>query len=197
MKMAFILYDNLTVLDFVGFYDAVTRLKAMNFRPDLEWTVCARAPEVRDGAGLRLQADAVPATLEGFDLIFLPGGMGSRALRNDEDFIAWLRTARSCPLKVSVCTGSLLLGAAGFLEGKTAATHPSAYDLLAEYTPKTTRERLVDEGDVITGGGVSTSIDLGLYLCERLAGAEARDAIAHQMDYPYRAKPPLRPGRAA
>lgn len=197
MKMAFILYDNLTVLDFVGFYDAVTRLKVMNFRPDLEWTVCARSPEVRDGAGLRLQADAVPATLEGFDLIFLPGGMGSRALRNDKDFIAWLRTSRSCPLKVSVCTGSLLLGAAGFLEGKTATTNPSAYDLLAEYTPKVSRERLVDEGDVITGGGVSASLDLGLYLCERLAGAEARNRIAAQMDYPYRAKPPLRPGRAA
>jgi len=196
MKMAFILYDNLTVLDFVGFYDAVTRLKAMGFLPGLEWTVCARTPQVRDGAGLRLQADAVPSSLEGFDLIFLPGGMGSRGLRKDQDFVAWLRTARPCPLKVSVCTGSLLLGAAGFLEGKTATTHPSAYDLLAEYTPKTTRERLVDEGDVITGGGVSTSIDLGLYLCERLAGAQARDQIARQMDYPYRAKPPLRPGRA-
>lgn len=68
-----------------------------------------------------------------------------------------------------MCTGALLLGAAGFLEGKTATTHPSAYDLLAAYTSKVSKERLVDEGDVITGGGVSTSIDLGLYLCERLA----------------------------
>lgn len=192
MKIAFVLFDGLTTLDFVGFHDAVTRLRTMDYLPDLAWQVCARSPEVADGTGLRLRADAVDAPLAGYDLLFLPGGMGTRTLKDDDTFIAWLRTAADCPLKVSVCTGSLLLGAAGFLEGRAATTHPAAYDLLADYTPRVSRERIVDEGDLITGGGVATSVDLGLYLCERLAGPVARQAIQKQMDYPYYAPPERR-----
>jgi cyclohexyl-isocyanide hydratase len=91
-------------------------------------------------------------------------------------------------LKVSVCTGSLLLGAAGFLRGLTATTHPSALKELEPYCDQVVRQRIVDQGAVVTAGGVSTSIDLGLHLVERLAGAEARARVARQMDYPYTAK---------
>ncbi len=191
MKVAFIVFDNLTTLDFVGFHDPITRLKTMGYLPDLEWRVCAQTPEVTDGTGLRLIADEIYQPLEGYDMIFIPGGMGTRSLKDDEEFIDWIRTATPCRYKVSVCTGSLILGAAGFLEGKNATTHPAAYDLLAAYTPKVKRERIVDEGDLITGGGVSSSIDLGLYLCERLAGTEARKKIQKQMDYPYQATSPV------
>ncbi len=192
MKVAFIVFDNLTTLDFVGFHDPITRLKTMGYLPDLEWSVCAQTPEVTDGTGLRLIADEIYQPLEGYDMIFIPGGMGTRSLKDDEEFIDWIRTATPCRYKVSVCTGSLILGAAGFHEGKSATTHPAAYDLLAAYTPKVVRERIVDEGDLITGGGVSSSIDLGLYLCERFAGTEARTKIQKQMDYPYQAAPPVR-----
>ncbi|MEE9275198.1 MAG: DJ-1/PfpI family protein [bacterium] len=197
MKIAFIVFDDLTMLDFVGFHDPVTRLKTMGYLPDLEWRVCARTPEVDDGRGLRIQADSVGEPLGGFDMIFIPGGMGTRTLKEDGEFIGWIRTAEPCRYKVSVCTGSLILGAAGFLEGRTATTHPSAYDLLGDYTPKVSRERIVDEGDLITGGGVATSIDLGLYLCERFAGSDARAKIQKQMDYPYQAPPALRPQSSA
>jgi cyclohexyl-isocyanide hydratase len=192
MKVAFIVFDNLTTLDFVGFHDPITRLKSMGYLPDLEWRVCAQTPEVTDGTGLRLIADEIYQPLEGYDMIFIPGGMGTRSLKDDEEFIDWIRTATPCRYKVSVCTGSLILGAAGFLEGKSATTHPAAYDLLAAYTLEVKRERIVDEGDLITGGGVSSSIDLGLYLCERFAGTEARKKIQKQMDYPYQATPPVR-----
>ena len=192
MKIAFIVFDNLTTLDFVGFHDPITRLKTMGYLPDLEWSVCAQTPEVTDGTGLRFSVDEVYQPLEGYDMIFIPGGMGTRSLKDDEEFIDWIRTATPCRYKVSVCTGSLILGAAGFLEGKNATTHPAAYDLLAAYTPKVIRERIVDEGDLITGGGVSSSIDLGLYLCERFAGTEARQKIQKQMDYPYQAASPVR-----
>ena len=192
MKVAFIVFDGLTVLDFVGFYDPITRLKTMGFMPDLEWRVCARAPEVSDGTGIRLRVDAVGQPLDGYDMIFIPGGMGTRTLKDDEEFVGWIRSAAPCRYKVSVCTGSLILGAAGFLEGRAATTHPAAYDLLAAYTPNVSRERIVDEGNLITGGGVSSSIDLGLYLCERFAGIEARKKIQKQMDYPYQAAPPAK-----
>ncbi|MCZ6556639.1 MAG: DJ-1/PfpI family protein, partial [SAR324 cluster bacterium] len=91
----------------------------------------------------------------------------------------------SCKYKASVCTGSLLFGAAGFLQGKRATTHPNAYDALRPYCAEVVRQRIVDEGDLVTAGGVTSGIDLGLFLCEKFAGAEAKAAIKKQMDYPY------------
>ncbi|MGA8051617.1 MAG: DJ-1/PfpI family protein, partial [Burkholderiales bacterium] len=100
-----------------------------------------------------------------------------------------LRTAAPARLKVSACTGALLLGAAGFLRGRRATTHPSAYEELVPYCATVVRERVVDEGDVITARGVSSAIDAGLHVVQRLAGTEARERIAAQMDYPYRWNP--------
>ena len=193
MKVAFVIFDRMTALDFIGFYDPVTRLKAMDFLPDLEWEVCSRTAEVHDDKGLIFRASRIAETLEGYDLIFLPGARVARTLKDDASFIEWIRSARSCRYKVSVCTGALILGAAGFLEGRTATTNPRAYDLLEAYTQKVSRERIVDDRDVITAGAVASSIDLGLYVCEKFAGAEARRKIQKQMDYPYQAAPPLKP----
>jgi cyclohexyl-isocyanide hydratase len=119
-------------------------------------------------------------------MLVVPGGFGTRTLQHDRSYIDWLQTARPVPLKVSVCTGALLLGAAGFLQGRRATTHPSAYKELEPYCGRVVRERVVDEGDIITARGVSSAIDMGLHLVQRLAGPEARDRVATQMDYPYR-----------
>jgi cyclohexyl-isocyanide hydratase len=193
MKMAFVIFDGMTSLDFFGFVSPVTHLQSMDLLPDLEWEVCARTAEVRDDRGLTIGAGRVVDSLAGYDLVFLPGGRIARTLKDDANFIDWLRTARDCRYKVAVCTGSLLLGAAGFLEGRTATTNPRAYDLLAAYTNDVARVRLVDDQDVITAGAVASSIDLGLYVCEKLAGEEARRKIQIQIDYPYQAAPPLIP----
>ena len=182
MRVAFVIFERMTALDFVGAYDPVMRLKTMLFRPDLSWDVCALSDEVRDPVGLSFRATRVGQPLEGYDLLILPGGYGTRELKSDEKFVGWLRTARNCPLKASVCTGSLLLGAAGFLKGRTATTHPSAVEELKKFCAVSER-RVVDEGDVVTAGGVTAAIDLGLHLCERLAGWEAREKIRRQMDY--------------
>ena len=189
MRAAFIVFDRMTSLDFVGFYDPVTRLKSMNIIDDFEWRICSTTQYVVDDRGLRFEAEAIGEPLDSYDMLFVPGGFGTRDLQHDRDFIDWLKTARSVPLKVSVCTGALLVGAAGFLQGRRATTHPSAYKELEPYCSVVVRERVVDEGDIITAGGVSASIDAGLYLVQRLAGAEARDRIAAQMDYPYRWNP--------
>jgi cyclohexyl-isocyanide hydratase len=119
-------------------------------------------------------------------MVFVPGGFGTRALQSDPAFVEWLKTASSARLKVSVCTGALLLGAAGFLKGRRATTHPSAYAELQAYCGSLVRDRVVDEGDVVTAGGVASAIDAGLHIVHKLAGAEARKRIAAQMDYPYR-----------
>jgi cyclohexyl-isocyanide hydratase len=110
-------------------------------------------------------------------------------LQQEPDFIEWLQTFDATRLKVSVCTGSLLLGAAGYLKGKRATTHPTSLKELEPYCAAVEAARIVDEGDVITAGGVSASIDAGLYVVERLAGSEARNRITRQMDYPYQWHP--------
>lgn len=186
MKAAFILFDRMTFLDFIGFYDAVTRLKTMKIQADFEWRTHAQSKLVTDDRNMRLEADIVGGSLAGYDMLFIPGGFGTRALQHDAAFVQWLQTAADAKLKASVCTGALLLGAAGYLKGLRATTHPSAYKELEPYCKTVIQERVVDEGDIITGRGVSTSIDLGLHVVEKLAGAEARARVAAQMDYPYR-----------
>lgn len=186
MQAAFILFDRMTTLDFIGFYDPVTRLKSMKLMDEFEWRICARTPQVTDDRGLKLEADAVDEPLDFCDLLFIPGGFGTRVLQHDQHFVDWIRTADKAQLKVSVCTGALILGAAGYLAGRRATTHPSAYTELGPYCTQVLPERVVDEGTVITAGGVSSSIDLGLHVVERLAGEEARAKVATQMHYPYR-----------
>jgi transcriptional regulator GlxA family with amidase domain len=185
MKTAFIIFDDLTALDFVGVYDPLTRLKSMGIMPDFEWRICSLADNVSDGKSLRFQADCVREPLAKYDLLVVPGGYGTRSLQHDAAFIEWLRTAAPVPLKASVCTGALLLGAAGFLQGKPATTHPNALDQLKPYYARVVAERVVDAGDVVTARGVTSAIDLGLYLVRRLAGPEAEARVAKQMDYPH------------
>ncbi|MEO7726865.1 MAG: DJ-1/PfpI family protein [Burkholderiales bacterium] len=186
MKAAFLVFDGMTALDFIGFYDPLTRLKSMKIMPDFEWRICSMTPYVNDDRGLRFAANPADEPLDAYDMIVVPGGFGTRRLQHDAEFIAWLQTAQRAPLKASVCTGALLLGAAGFLQGRRATTHPNAYTELAPYCATVVKERIVDEGDVITARGVSSAIDLGLHLVQKLAGTEARDRVAAQMDYPYR-----------
>lgn len=188
MKAALVIFDRMTSLDFIGFYDPVTRLKSMRLMDDFEWCICSTAQWVADDRGLRIEANAVAQPLDSYDLVFLPGGFGTRSLQSDGAFIDWLKTAESARLKVSVCTGALLLGAAGFLRGRRATTHPGAYKELEPYCESVVQDRVVDDRGVVTAGGVSAAIDAGLYVVQKLAGVEARGRIAAQMDYPYRWK---------
>jgi transcriptional regulator GlxA family with amidase domain len=183
MKIAFIIFEGMTALDFIGVYDPIVRLKAMGFVPDLQWDVCAPGEDVHDSHGLRFVPTKVGASLEDYDMVIVPGGTASRELVDDSGFIKWLKTAEHSAIKASVCTGALLLGAAGFLKGKRATTHPKAFQDLRGYCSSVEDQRIVDQGGVITAGGVTSSIDLGLYLCEKLAGRQAREKIRQQMVY--------------
>jgi cyclohexyl-isocyanide hydratase len=181
--VAFVTYDGMTALDLVGAFDPVTRIDTMGIA-DLDWDVVARTPDVTATGRLAFEPTAVAPDLGDYDVAFVPGGVATRDLTDDEAMVEWIRSAADCEWQVSVCTGSLLLGEAGFLEGKRATTHPSAYDLLGEYC-EVADERVVRDGSVVTGRGVSSSIDLGLSLVELLADADARERIRERMDYPY------------
>jgi len=185
MKIAFVVFNGLTTLDLIGIYDPLTRLKTMGFMPDLAWDVCAYTDIVKDDRGLIMVPTAIQEPLQTYDMLVVPGGYGTRTLMHEQNFMEWIKSAESCKLKVSVCTGALLLGAAGFLKDKRATTHPSAFQELKPFCQTVLKNRVVDEGNIITAGGVSAGIDAGVYVVEKLAGLEARLKIARQMDYPY------------
>lgn len=185
MKIAFVLFDGMTFLDFVGFYDVITRLRYFEPTKDFSWDICGLKKEVTDELGMTVKVNQVKPDLSKYDILFVPGGFGTRELRYDDEFVEWLREAKDIEFKVSVCTGSLLLGAAGFLENKKATTHPFAYDLLEPYCKEVITSRIVRDGNVITAGGVATSIDLGLYVIELFLGPKEVENIKKQMDYPY------------
>ncbi|MEF2965328.1 DJ-1/PfpI family protein [Paenibacillus sp. M1] len=188
MKLAFVVFDGLTFLDLIGFYDVIYRLNLFEQTKGLTWDFCGPAEEVKDELGLTVKVGKVYPDLSAYDLIFVPGGMGTRSLRFDETFVSWLRQAEHCRYIVSVCTGSLLLGAAGYLHGKRATTHPGSYDLLEPYCREVVKMRIVRDGNVITAGGVATLIDLALYMVNMLAGEDAALQVKRQIDYPYEAE---------
>jgi transcriptional regulator GlxA family with amidase domain len=183
MKIAYIVFNDITLLDFIGIYDPISRLKSMNYLPDLSWEICAFSADVIDNFGLKITPDCVGNDLSFYDVIVVPGGYGTRELQFNKEFIAWIQAAKNVKLKVSICTGSLILGAAGFLKGKKATTHFQEYESLKPYCEQVMEDRIVDQDTVITAGVVSSSIDLGLYLCEKWVGKAAASEIRRKMDY--------------
>ena len=185
MKIAYILFDGITWLDFFGFYDAISRSKSLNYLPDLTWDICGRRGIVEDSFGLKVQVDKTDNSLHEYDTIFIPGGLGTRQLMMDASFLNWVRSANKNALKLSVCTGSLILGATGFLKDRKATTHFNEYNTLEKYCKQVVRERIVEDGNTITAGAVASSIDLGLYVCEKWAGKNAAEAVRKSMDYKF------------
>ena len=183
MKIAYILFNGITSLDFFGIYDPVSRLKSMGFLPDLEWDICGNTSTIKDHFGLEITIQKINPHLGEYDGIIVPGGFGTRDLQDNSTFIHWLKTAKDVPFKISICTGSLLLGAAGLLKGKKCTTHFNEYDALARYSDNVVKGHIVEDEDIITAGAVAASLDLGLYLCEKWAGVSARKQIATSMNY--------------
>jgi transcriptional regulator GlxA family with amidase domain len=183
-RIALLAFPRLTFLDLIGVYDALRRVTPMGIADDVRVTLVGTEPEIVDDAGLAVRAQAVYADLAGFDLLFLPGGVGTRTLMQDARFLRYLATWGDARPLASVCTGSLLLGAAGYLKGLRATTHHNALDVLKPLCREVvTDRRIVDEGRVVTAGGVASSLDLGLYLVEKYWGAAACEKIAAQQEY--------------
>ena len=183
-RIAFLVFPRLTLLDFVGAYDALRRIATMSIDPEVTHRIIGTEPEIADETGLVVKPDGVYEDLAPFDLLYVPGGLGTRALMDDARLLDYLKTWGPARPLASVCTGALLLGRAGYLRGRRATTHHRAYDLLRPLCREVvTDRRVVDEGQVVTAGGVASSLDLGLYLVEKFWGADARVRIAAQMEY--------------
>ncbi|WP_026209620.1 DJ-1/PfpI family protein [Cytophaga aurantiaca] len=183
MRVAYIIFDKITWLDFFGIYDPISRLKSMNYLPNLKWDICAFTNTVVDSFGLEVRPNKIKNPLSDYDAIIIPGGLGTRTLQYDTDFINWIKTAENVKYKISICTGSLILGAAGFLIDKQATTNYQEYKALEQYCQSISTDRIVEDSNVITSGAVSASIDLGLYLCNKWSGHYAEQEIRKKMDY--------------
>lgn len=183
MKTAFVIYDGMTVMDFVGVYDALIRLKNMGFKDDYTWDVCALSNTVTDGSGLQITANRVAPDLSSYELLVLPGGHSAGKLMNDPAFLDWLRTFNfDKGIAATVCSASLFLGVLGLIKGKRATSHRRAFEALRPFCREVVDARVVDEGRIITARGVTSSLFLGLHLCRRIAGDEVARKIATQID---------------
>jgi transcriptional regulator GlxA family with amidase domain len=190
VKIAFVLYDGVTLLDFAGAYDPLTRLKTMGFVPGLEYITCARGEWIQSSEGMMLKPDSVSPDLSGFDYLVIPGGNGVMDQMKDKIFLSWLSVPPGSTVVAAVCGGALIIGAAGLLRNRRATTHPALRGALTNFAREVSGDRIVEDDLVITAGGVTAAIDMGLYLCERIAGREVREKIQKQMDYPYYPKNP-------
>ncbi|MFF8970954.1 DJ-1/PfpI family protein [Streptomyces sp. NPDC014995] len=189
MQIAIVLYDRFTALDAVGPYETLGRL------PDAETVfVAEQAGPVRTDTGsLALTADRTLADVPSPDIVVVPGGPGQTPQTDNGVLLDWLRTADATSTwTTSVCTGSLLLAAAGLLRGRRATSHWLALDFLGWYGVDPTGERVVTDGKYVTAAGVSAGIDMGLTLLGRLAGDEHAQAV--QLLTEYDPQPPYDAG---
>jgi putative intracellular protease/amidase len=191
MEIAIPIYDGVTALDAIGPYEPLSRLPGAEIR----FVAVEAGPKKCDTQALALVADYSVDDVPSPDVIVVPGGEGSRR-ESGEALLDWIRSAhQSSRWTTSVCTGSLLLGKAGLLEGLKATSHWLYLDLLREYGAEPTLERVVEQGKVVTAAGVSSGIDMALRLIQLEAGDDVAQAI--QLSVEYDPQPPLDAGSPA
>jgi putative intracellular protease/amidase len=179
MDIVIPIYDDFTALDAIGPYEVLSRVGGR-----VRFVARAAGPVRTDNGMLQVVAEAPMAAVEAPDVVVVPGGVGTRALTEDPFWIAWLqRVHATTTWTTSVCTGSLLLGAAGILDGLRATSHWLELETLRRYGAEPTGERVVEQGKVITAAGVSSGIDMALTLAARLAGDERAKAIQLVLEY--------------
>ncbi len=180
MEIAVALFEQVTALDAVGPYEVLQRLPGAEVR-----FVGHRRGEIRtDNGFLGLTVDCAFDDVSNPDVLLIPGGIGTRALVHDQAILDWIRNAHeTSQFTTSVCTGSLLLAAAGLLKGRRATTHFAARPLLLKYGATPTEERVVQEGKIITAAGVSSGIDMALRLAELLTDATTAKALQLMIEY--------------
>lgn len=194
-NVGILIFDNVEVLDFAGPFEVFSRTRLTpgpesrrsgDDAPFQVFTVAKSKAPVTATGGLVVVPHHDFGDAPRIDLLVVPGGFGTRPLLHDEETLDWIsRTAAAARQVTSVCTGSLLLGKAGLLEGRRATTHWAALDLLESLGTGATveRELRVVDDVVITSAGVASGIDMSFYVVERLCGREVADETARYIEY--------------
>jgi transcriptional regulator GlxA family with amidase domain len=189
MNIAILLYDRLTALDAIGPYEVLSRLPGAT----LEFVAEQPGPFRTDNGMLALVADRSIEDSSEPDIVLVPGGPGEVAARAGGAALEWLRSVHEhTTWTTSVCTGSLILAAAGLLEGKRATSHWLALEELGRLGAEPVSERAVFDGKIATAAGVSAGIDMALTLVAKIAGKEVAQAI--QLGIEYDPQPPFDAG---
>lgn len=190
MHVAILLYDRLTLLDAIGPYEVLVTLPGAT----VQFVAAAAGPIRADSGALTLLPDVTFDDVPRTDVLVVPGGnSGTAAAARDERTLAWVRAMHeTSQWTTSVCTGSLILGAAGLLRGLRATTYWSAGPALAQFGATYAPERYVREGKIVTAAGVSAGIDMALYLASEIAGEATARAI--QLAIEYDPRPPFDAG---
>jgi len=187
-NIGLLLFPDITQLDMTGPYEVF--IKFPGAKVHLVWKT--RAP-VTTGGGMQIIPTTTFAECPQLDLICVPGGAGMTALLNDRQTLDFIRAqARAARYVTSVCTGALVLGAAGLLKGKRAATHWMSREMLAAFGATPVAERVVIDGNIITGGGVTAGIDFALRVAAEAFGPELAQSI--QLGIEYDPHPPFNAG---
>jgi transcriptional regulator GlxA family with amidase domain len=192
MDIVIAIFPDFTALDAVGPYEVLRML------PESRVTFAAAARGIvrTDSQVIGLHADAAFDEIDSADILVVPGGWGTRAAMKDEALLDWVRRIHATTRHTtSVCTGSLVLGAAGLLAGSPATTHWSCVDLLESTGARYTAERVVQQGRITTAAGVSAGIDMALTLAAQLAGEDMAKAV--QLAIEYDPRPPFDCGSPA
>jgi putative intracellular protease/amidase len=189
MNIAILLYDKFTALDAIGPYEVLSRLPGAT----VTFVAAEPGPVRTDNGMLTLLAERSLKDTREPDLVLVPGGPGEVATRAGGVALDWLREAdRTSTWTTSVCTGSLILAAAGLLDGRRATTHWLAFDELRRLGAEPVDERVVFDGKLVTGAGVSAGIDMALTLVAQIAGDVVAQAI--QLGIEYDPQPPFDAG---
>ncbi len=189
MDIVCVLFDGITALDIVGPYEVLQRLPEAN----VKFTATERGEIRTDNRFLGLVADHTFADTTSADVLVVPGGFATRALEKDAALLEWIRAIDlTTTWTTSVCTGSMLLAAAGLLEGKEATSHWASLVRLREYGAIPTSRRVVEQGKIVTAAGVSSGIDMALTLTARIAGDDFAQGV--QLGIEYDPQPPFDSG---
>jgi len=190
LKVGLVMFPGLTQLDLTGPYEIFARLPRTQVH-----LVAATVAPVRSERGLTIAPDATFESAPQLDILCVPGGVGVNAMMEDGAFLQFLQNqARHARYVTSVCTGALLLGAAGLLRGYRATTHWLSLDLLPLFGAQPVDERVVIDRNRITGGGVTAGIDFGLAVASELFGQPVAEEI--QLMIEYDPAPPFTSGSA-
>jgi cyclohexyl-isocyanide hydratase len=191
LQIGSLLYERLDQIDLTGPFEVLSRLPNSTYR-----IYASTMKPVRDMAGLILSPDALLTDAPQLDLVHVPGGFGQEALMENEEVIHWLqRQASGARCVFSVCTGALLCGAAGLLNGRRATTHWASFHLLPLFGATPVDERVVVDGSLISAAGVTAGIDGALRVAAELRGVAAAQAI--QLGMVYAPEPPFQSGSTA
>lgn len=194
MDMTILLFEGMTALDAIGPFDVFREI------PDVKVTFVAEEPGAKhtDDGSLGLVASHAITDVDRTDVLMIPGGFGVERVVEQPKTLEWIRAIHeTTTYTTSVCTGSIVLGAAGLLKGLAATTHWSMYDWLASYGALPTSQRVVQEGKIVTAAGVSSGVDMGLTLAALLFGDQMAESV--QLTIEYDPQPPFdsgSPGKA-